>query len=523
MQSQPPSEKMPLRSVAYFIFWTLIFAVAYAQSPLYTSNQNQYFLHGLANTGFGVLQTDWLANTLDPTPVFSLIISLTYRYLRVEAIFYVYYAILMGIYLFSLLGIISELFHTSNSKTGHRANRSILTIALLVAVHSAALRFTFSRTLGVNWTYVLEDGFAHQRMLGPVFQPSTFGVLLVLSIYLFLRRKPYLAVLAATLAATIHPTYLIGSAILTSTYMLTTWIEEREILPALALGGMALLSISPILLYVINVFGGTVPEAVERSREILVTFRIPHHAVVGQWFDATAVVKIVIITAAIYVVRKSRLFLILLTSFLTIAALTIARVLLDSNTLALLFPWRLSILILPLSTTILLASVVSKFLDSKRFQSDMYQKAIYAFSLTLIFLAVLIGGIRFKLDLARKASIPERSMFDYVYAQKTPGDTYLIPVKMVDFRLATGAPIYIDFNSIPYKETDVLEWYRRERLADRFYKNEDCDLLESIATEAQVTHVVLKAENFDMECPSLEEKYHDNLFGVYSLDTHGSR
>ena len=53
----------------------LAFAVAYTQSPLFYSNQNQYLLHGLAKGGYGHLSHDWLANTHDPTPVFSALVA----------------------------------------------------------------------------------------------------------------------------------------------------------------------------------------------------------------------------------------------------------------------------------------------------------------------------------------------------------------------------------------------------------------------------------------------------------------
>ena len=41
--------------VALFLLGTVVFALTYAQAPLYFSNQNQYFLHGLAAAGFGSL------------------------------------------------------------------------------------------------------------------------------------------------------------------------------------------------------------------------------------------------------------------------------------------------------------------------------------------------------------------------------------------------------------------------------------------------------------------------------------
>ena len=56
-----------------------VFAVAYTQSPLYFSNQNQYFVQGLADGGHGHLAADWLANTRDPTPVFSALVTVAYR------------------------------------------------------------------------------------------------------------------------------------------------------------------------------------------------------------------------------------------------------------------------------------------------------------------------------------------------------------------------------------------------------------------------------------------------------------
>ena len=55
------------------------FAVAYGQAPLYHSNQNQYFVHGMAEAGFGHLREDWLANTADPTPVFSGLVAIITR------------------------------------------------------------------------------------------------------------------------------------------------------------------------------------------------------------------------------------------------------------------------------------------------------------------------------------------------------------------------------------------------------------------------------------------------------------
>ena len=68
-----------MKKLALTLFWTLLFAVAYTQSPLYSSNQNQYFLHGLANAGTGFLREDWLARTPDTVPVFNALVEWTLR------------------------------------------------------------------------------------------------------------------------------------------------------------------------------------------------------------------------------------------------------------------------------------------------------------------------------------------------------------------------------------------------------------------------------------------------------------
>ncbi|MCK5429068.1 MAG: hypothetical protein KAI94_06330 [Anaerolineales bacterium] len=499
------------------IIFTAIFAISYAQSPLFTSNQNQYFLHGFAQAGVGNLNQDWLANTLDPTPVFSLLVEITQRYIGIQQIYYLYYAVLMGVYLFSLLGISNTIFKIFKSKS-----KTLVMVALLIAIHSAAMRFVLSRTLGINWTYLLEDGVADQRILGPVFQPSTFGVLLLLSIYLFLRRKPYLAILSAILAATVHPTYLLSAGVLTFTYMLIIYLEEKNLVRSILIGLFALLVVGPILYYVYTSFGGTSPVESAQAREILVNFRIPHHAIVSNWFDATAVIKICIVFLAIFLARKTRLFLILLLPTLTAISFTVIQVVAEFDWLALLFPWRLSIFIIPLSITTILATLVIKILDTRSLSSTNAHQVINIISTIFIFLAVLIGGIRFKLDLDRKAAQPERSVQAYVNNNKSPGETYLIPVKMQDFRLFTSAPAFIEFKSIPYKDIDVIEWYRRERLADRFYKTGDCNILEELSASGFITHAVLVVNETEVHCHFLEELYKDEFYRLIQINSTNS-
>src|SRR4051794_2445083 len=92
------------QSLGWFILGSALFAAAYCQAPLYYSNQNQYFLHGLAWADVGLLREDWLANTADPTPIFSGLVAATVRWLHLGA-FYGYHALLLGTYLAALVAL----------------------------------------------------------------------------------------------------------------------------------------------------------------------------------------------------------------------------------------------------------------------------------------------------------------------------------------------------------------------------------------------------------------------------------
>jgi hypothetical protein len=516
-----------LQAIVTFLFASLLFALAYAQSPLYTSNQNQYFLHGLAQAGYGNLQQDWLANTLDPTPLFSALVAWTYHLTHIEAVFYGIYAILMGIYLFSLAGIVTMVFDLR-----HKLGSYWAFLALIFLVHSAGWRFMLSHLLGTNWGYILEDGLAGQRMLGPVLEPSCFAVFLMLSIDLFMMRRPVLAVISACLAASFHPTYLLSAACLTLAYTLAialeSWQRLRQptqtgetrptwLIRSLGTGLVGLIAIAPILYYVVNNFGNTPAETTAQARAILINYRIPHHALVSQWFDATALVKIGLFIAALVVLRRGRLLVVMLVCGLAAAGLTVIQVLSGNQLLALIFPWRLSIFLLPLATALLSGALVSFFFNHWAEWAERHTRAVRFTSLGLIVLTILVGGVRFALDLQRKNQGPERAMELYIASHYRPHDVYLTPIKMQDFRLATGAPVYVDFKSIPYRDKDVLEWYRRVRLADRFYNQIDCGLLPEFI-QAGVTQIVIERGQLNNPpCLGIQPVYQNETYQIYPL------
>ncbi|MDD5466939.1 MAG: hypothetical protein PHS96_03960 [Anaerolineales bacterium] len=489
------------RSLAVYLLWTALFSLAYTQSPLYTSNQNTYFLHGLARAGSGYLGQDWLANTADATPLFSALVFITLRLLRWPGWFYVYYALILGVYFFSLLGAITQAVDLRRSRALWLAYASAV-----FCVHSAGWRFALTHLVSPNWTYILEDGFADQRMLGVVFQPSVFAVLLLLAVALHLRQRHHLAGLAAALAASLHPAYLLSAGCLEFAFLVDLSRQKKPAHLLLTVGLLALLAVAPVVVYTWATFSSQTPEVAARAREIIATVRIPHHALVAQWWDATAMLKLALILAAVVLARRTPLFYLLLVPLLLGGALTLLQVLTGSYALALLFPWRISILLLPLSVGLLLAHLLEWLLARPLFHAPRSQRLVIALSLVLIALTVLVGSVRLWLDFARQATQPERALEAYVRGHASPGELYLIPLKLQDFRLSAGVPVFVDFRSTPYKDVEVLEWYRRYQLADRFYRSPDCAQLAALARDEGLTHVVLPS-SADLTCPFLHIAY----------------
>ena len=504
--------KQVLYPILRVIAFGLLFGIIYAQSPVYTSNQNQYFLHGLAAAGFGNLDVDWLASTIDPTPVFSFLIYITYLIAQNEFIFYFYYIVLMAIYLFSLIGIIRIVFNLQNHES------ILLLTTAIVVVHSAALRFFLARGIGDEWTFVLEGGVAGQRVLGAVFQPSTFGVLLVLSLCLFLKDKIIMALIAAAGATYFHPTYLLSAGILVSAYLGTIILVDHNIRKAIWVGFLALLLVTPVVYYVFQSFGTTSQEA-QQAQAILVDFRIPHHAVVSEWFDLPTLVQLGLVSISLWFVRKTRLFTVLLISIIIALTLTIIQVVTSSDALALIFPWRISVILVPLAAVIILASITQGI--SVRYPAFLEQNSrlIKVSCWLALGLVAIAGGLRFGIECIEKDQAIELPMYQFVRVTQGEGEIYLIPTKMQDFRLETGAPIYVDFKSIPYLDDEVLEWYRRIQLATKFYEDNkvDCNSLERLNQEG-ISRVILEADKGPLSCKTAQEIYHDSYYGIYQIN-----
>jgi len=586
-----PTTKARLLLFGKFLLM-LVFAISFRQWPLYSSNQNTYLVHGLANAGVGHLNLDWLAQTTDPFPVFSALVSITVRVFGENA-FYLYQIVIQGIYAYSILGIGSCVFRFDNLGIKYLSY-----FALLAALYSGLLG-RFLSELPVLWRFapvvdpngLLTWGVAGQYILGPIFQPSVFGVFIVLSIYAYLRDKPFVAIVCLAIAATFHSTYLLSAAVLTCTYMAVIVVKDKDYRKALMLGTTAFVLVIPILIYNYLNFRPTTADIYAQAQSILVDYRIPHHAIVTSWFGKSTLLQIIVVALSMYLVRSTKILPLLLGPFLAAITLTAAQLLTGNKTLALLFPWRISVFLVPIASSIIIASIISvifqifqqsfskNWLKQRPTQLALLIGGITIVVLSLVsdfvgigaqsgfgtkqFLGIIVGfglltasltvahwqevsrvlqqtrvvrllqaaiigaiillgilGVRHTITLLNTPRVGITASTRFIASTYQPGNLYLIPPDLEWFRLATRIPIFVDFKSHPYKDTELIEWFNRVEIAKDFYASSGdtaCSILQNMSDKYGITHVISRSSITN--CGILNELYRDTDFVIYEVQS----
>jgi hypothetical protein len=534
----PEAVRRSVRPLVLFVVGTAAFAAAYCQAPLYYSNQNQYFLHGLADAGYGFLGEDWLAGTRDPTPLFSALVAFTVRHLHPWA-FHVYHALLLGVYGVAMLGVFAVV---AGKETAGR--RWPIFLGLFVAAHAALARWCSYRWLGQDYPWFLQAGLAGQYILGGMLQPSMFGVLLVVAVALFARGRTLPAAFCAALAAVLHFTYLLSAGLIVLG-MIAALLAERRPYRALGAGALALAVVLPIVVDVRLTFGPTSSGTFAEAQAILVNVRIPHHTRPDLWFDAVAGAQAAWVVLAAVLARPTRLRYLLAVPSLLALLLTLAQVASGSHSLALLFPWRVSSVLVPVATTVILSRLVGVLPAF----SNMFAARAAAGVAVAVFIA---GGVWLSVTgRGFHTSDDELPLLDYAREHRDGGQVYFLPVHVPDlaatthgslssdfkpladkqrdgrvipvdlqrFRLSTGVPIFVDFKSIPYKDAEVLEWYARLRLAQELQdKIRDGELREALdeLRRHNITHLVVPA-GWELEEDGLEKGPKCGPYQVYRL------
>ena len=513
---------------------SVLFAVSHTQPPLYYSNQNQYFLHAAARAGVGDLHTDWLANTVDPTIAFTVGATFLLQMLGEWSIQAVFFALLM-IYFGSLWAIIVALPFAPVTTAGRW-----LLAALIISIHAGVTRAASVALCGVDYPWYFQAGVANQYLLGAGIQPSVFGVFLLIALACYVHRRLTLAAMCIDVACLLHSTYLLPGALLTIALMFGI-VKSNGVMTAFKFSAIALVGVVPTLFHIGTQFRPTDGATFAESQRILAWIRIPHHCDVVRWLDWVAVLQLAWAMFGIVAIRRTSLFIPFLVATVLAILLSVAQIITSNATLALLFPWRISAVLVPLATIVLFARLVSLA------EQYVNHKWIAILAVVLLTINVVGAGIVSIYQLAYQTSAAEDGLQAFVTTHRQPGDVYLLPAsfpkpptkagsasssfvpvpqtgrpavfELQRFRLIAGAATFVDFKSIPYRDTEVLEWHRRVNACVRWYGTSDWDattMLAEVRAEG-VTHVVVP-DGVAVQSQHLREVYRDGAYRVFRID-----
>jgi flagellar basal body-associated protein FliL len=506
---QPSKSKSRLFSILLWLGITAVFVLMVGGFRVqYKGNQTHKFLFGLAQAGRGYLQSDWLANTKDPLPVFSFLVRVTYQYLD-ESLFYLYQFFLIGIYLFSIVGIVDHLYNLRRKK---------LLFFIFISIYLLSYSTYWPGTIPLTLYY----GVAGQDFGFYSFLPNAFLAFLFLSIYQYLNKKPYWAIASIAIACYFHTGYLIGGAALVMAYLIIDYFENKDLTRVIKYGVLSFVLILPIVVYSALLNQNSTVEQVNQATSIMVNQLIPQHTLVTHWWDEFAFYKLLIMMAAILVSRRTKLFPILSISLLIIAVPSILLYYRPSNTIAFLQLWRVSTLAVPLASTVLVASGLNNLYSLEEKFINRW-KLLIILLLSLVLIINSVYGVNAQIEnIQQKHNQSERELMDFVESTADAGQLYLVPPTdhlLVSFRTHTGLPILIHDSAHVYNAVEVLEWDRRYKLATGFYNSEGqdrCSRLVELSEEFGITHVVTYSKN-ELTCDGLPQIYQNERYLIYQI------
>lgn len=261
------------------------------------------------------------------------------------------------------------------------------------------------------------------------------------------------------------------------------------------------------------------PNIFAQAQSIPVDYRIPHHAIVARWFGISALFQIMVVAFSIYLVRHTRIFPILLGAFLASLLLTAVQMLTGDKSLALLFPWRISTFLVPIASSLILAKIVS--IAFQRLNSRL-SKFVRPLQTVIFAVIIMLGylGVHQTIMLLNAPRAGLTASTRVIASTYQLGSLYLIPTDMDLFRLAAGVPIFVDYKSNPYKDTDVIEWFNSVKIANDFYaasRQTACNILDNMTDKYGITDVILRSESSIANCGLLREVYRDADFAIYAV------
>ena len=452
-----------------------LFAISYKQMPLYSSNQNTYLLKGIASAVGDPLASDWLANQTSNIPVFSWLTEITYEIY--PEIFYFYHFCLAYVLILSLYKICTHF--------QPRLKQRIPTVLFFTSI-------SFLNYINIP----ILSGIAGQYILGSVFQPSAFGVFLLPSVALFFYNKYKLAILSCLISAYFHPTYVLHAGMLVFTYQVIL-AGRKNYKASIDIGVLALILVFPIIYFVYSNFGGQSDEISSIAQSILVLERIPHHALLSEfWRSKTLALFLFLIGMVSVIGRNDSEFLkLIFVPFTLSVMIVLVASLTNSHFLMLLFGQRSSVWLMP---------VLSVYFITRLCTFVEWHKVMNVNKRILLFLPILFMTFLSSYEIFNKTNKHFSHSANELYSELaklnyTEG-VLLVPLKGTnDIRLNAQVPIFVDWKSHPYKAEEVIQWFERVNLARDFYQRESVvkrvSAFKKIQSKENISYILSEINN----------------------------
>jgi hypothetical protein len=476
---------------------------------LFHSNQNTYFPQGMLLGGSDFLQHDWFASTRPAHIAFTYLIALLSRL----GILVIGTNILAIILIFALglaaWILVREVYRSLSGRltTSVCFDRTIIFITcyfLALNMQTGDTSYLFMHTLTSipNWdplntfftNFWVSDGLAGQRIFSAYFQPSEFGILLLLAVGMLLLHRKWLAVALLVIASTFHFSYTIHSGALV-VFVAAHLIYQQQRSEAIKIVLVFMIGMLPAIIYATSFIGD--PQSAT-SAAILVHMRQPHHAIPSHWWDAKDVHDTVIMAiASLIAIWKlpGVLRWIMPLGFAYTCLGVLIGALVSNDMLALLYPWRGSTYLYPLSVFIVSTTFIN-------YAAKLLERlSPYTLKAAQVLVALLATNIL----LLEALALTQRDFSDtpstgstLIQAHTQPSDIIMVPVNWQNSRLDASRSIFVDRKSHPYQPTEVIEWWRRIEIAERFVETPD-ERTEICRTEGFNYYILLSDEDIDRD------------------------
>ena len=472
------SEKFNLKDNALvYIFLSLLFVLTIQIFDPFRGN-GAHLIHSIKDLNTNKLENDWISNQEHHLPVFVHFNHFLIKFFSKE-IFYFIHGVLLALCALYLFLICKNLFPKIRSR-----NLTIIWFAFFIILFHENSFFS---------------GVAGQSVIDIGYQPASFGILFFIGIYYFLIKKYFLCILFICLGASFHPTYVLHSGFLVLGILGYFILSKnyQDFLKTLILYSLLIL---PITLFIFVNFLTIDKSLISLGQEILLN-RIPHHADIKYWISYKDLFFLIIYIYALYIVRNKRYFFIPFLIFgICPILLSLFQYFLNINSLALAFPWRSSVFITPISSVIILSSLIEKI------KLDEHKLKVVSLSLLLItstfffikshFIKNLNGEFSKKLELPKEI----KKNFNSI-------ERILIPTNLDYIRMYTGLPIFIDWKHHAFRFDQLIEWRQRMDLANDFYSSKDLrsqsKSLKEIQKIEDISHILISRDKLKIECDNL--------------------